>query len=181
MIPWSKRHIYSPAFIKGGYIGFGLSVIPSVPCSSSGQNFSFPLNIFSSFIEIIQILYAFILTRSGLGLSHILFHIFVQELNGPWFRPKFQFHSMSWEQIDRFSPNFIYAFILTRSMLGLLHILLLHIYTRVIALDSWQSFFSAQYLENKLTKFHQILYAFILTRSILGLLHAIFPTFVLQL
>ena len=45
-----------------------------------------------------------------------------------------------------------------------------------------QNFVSAQYLENKLTEFHQILYyAFILTRSTLGLLHVIFRTFVPEL
>ena len=37
--------------------------------------------------------------------------------------PEFRFHSISLEQIDRFSPNFIYAFILTISRLGLLHII----------------------------------------------------------
>ena len=41
----------------------------------------------------------------------------------PWFMPKSDFHSISWEQIDRISPNFIYAFILTRSALGLLPII----------------------------------------------------------
>ena len=42
---------------------------------------------------------------------------------GPWFKPKFRFGSISWEQMDRITPNFIYAFILTRSSLGLLHII----------------------------------------------------------
>ena len=41
----------------------------------------------------------------------------------PWFTSKFPFHSISWEQIDIFLPNFIYGFILTRSSLGLLHVL----------------------------------------------------------
>ena len=36
---------------------------------------------------------------------------------------KFRFHSISWEQIDRISPNFIYAFISTRSSLELSHII----------------------------------------------------------
>ena len=83
----------------------------------------FPLNIlrkngqnFSEFI------YAFKLTRSTLGLLHIIFHTFVPEL-WPLITPKFCFCSLSREQIDRTSPNFIYAFILTRSMLGLLHII----------------------------------------------------------
>ena len=44
---------------------------------------------------------------------------------GPWFTPKFCFRSISWEQMDRISLNFIYAFILTslRSTLGLLQII----------------------------------------------------------
>ena len=41
----------------------------------------------------------------------------------PWLMQKFRFRSLSWEQIDRISPNFIYAFILTRSTMGLLHII----------------------------------------------------------
>ena len=46
-----------------------------------------------------------------------------------------------------------------------------------MTLDLRRNFVSAQYLENYLTYFHQILYAFILTRSSLGLLHVIFPNF----
>ena len=68
---------------------------------------------------------------------------------------KFRFNSISWEQIDRISPNFIYAFILTRSSFTR-H--LCYIYTRVKAFDLCQNFVSAQYLENKFTVFHQILY-----------------------
>ena len=56
---------------------------------------------------------------------------------------------VSAQYFDRISPNFIYAFILTRSSLGLLHIIF-----RGFVRD----FVSAQYLENKLTEFHQILY-----------------------
>ena len=51
----------------------------------------------------------------------------------------------------------------------------LHICTRVMALDLWQNFVTAQYLENKLTDF---IYALILTRSRSGLLHIIFRMFV---
>ena len=36
---------------------------------------------------------------------------------GPLFMSKFRFRSITCEQIDRISPNFIYAFILTRSSL----------------------------------------------------------------
>ena len=110
-------------------------------------------------------IYAFTLTRSGIGLIHIIFFTFVPELwplmyakisfplnilrtNGPIFtklyicididkiqlrivtrhfpqiftrvmaldlRQNFCFRSISWEQVDRISPNFKYAFSLTRS------------------------------------------------------------------
>ena len=45
-----------------------------------------------------------------------------------------------------------------------------------MALDLCQNLVSAQYLENKLTDFHQIIYiyVFILIRSRLGLLHMVF-------
>ena len=45
-----------------------------------------------------------------------------------------------------------------------------------MALDLCQNLVSAQYLENKLTDFHQIIYiyVFILIRSMLGLLHMVF-------
>ena len=51
-----------------------------------------------------------------------------------------------------------------------------------MGLDLSQNLVSAQYLENKLTEFHQILlYAFILTRSSLGMLPVIFHKFVPEL
>ena len=66
------------------------------------------------------------------------------------------------------------AFILTRSTLGLLHIIFRILVPRYGPLST-PEFCSPQYLENKLTEFHQILYvAFILTRSTLGLLHIFF-------
>ena len=68
---------------------------------------------------------------------------------GLWFTPKFCFRSIFWGPIDRITPNFIYAFILTRSSLGLLH----SIFRGFV-----RDFLSAQYLENKLTEFHQISY-----------------------
>ena len=42
---------------------------------------------------------------------------------GFWFMPKFCFCSISQEQIEWFSPNFIYAFILTRSSLRLMRVI----------------------------------------------------------
>ena len=93
---------------------------------------------------------------------------------GPWFMPKFRFRSISWETIDRILPWFIYKFILTRSSLGLLHVIfrtfvpeLWHlIYVKIsfplnISRANWQNF----------TKFYICI---ILTRSSLGLLHVFF-------
>ena len=61
------------------------------------------------------------------------------------------------EQIDIISPNFIYAFMLTRSSLGLLHV----IFFPKFVLELWplnytRNLVSAKYLENKLTEFHQV-------------------------
>ena len=57
------------------------------------------------------------------GHSSRVCDIFFYQSYGPWFMPKFCFCSISWELLDIFSPNFICAFILTRSSLGLLHII----------------------------------------------------------
>ena len=62
--------------------------------------------------------------------------------------------------MNRISPNFLFAFILTRSMLGLLHIVL-RTFVPVMALDLRHFFVSAQYLENKLTDFDQTLYNYL--------------------
>ena len=43
---------------------------------------------------------------------------------GSWFMPKFCFRSLSQEHVDWFSPNCMYAFILTRSSLGLMHVII---------------------------------------------------------
>ena len=54
---------------------------------------------------------------------HTSFFSHLYQSHGPWFTPKFHFYSISWEAMDRISPNFTYAFILTRSALGLLQII----------------------------------------------------------
>ena len=99
----------------------------------------------------------------------------------PLFTQKFRFRSISWEQMDRISPNFIHAFILTRSSLGLLHNIS-DICTRVMALDLCQKLrfrsISWEQMDRISPKF---IYAFILTRSSLGMLHVIFWTFVPEL
>ena len=69
---------------------------------------------------------------------------------GPWFTPKFRFRPISWERMDIISPNFIYAFILTRSSLGLLRVIFPHLYQ---SYGPWftPKFRFAQWLENILT------------------------------
>ena len=80
-------------------------------------------------------IYAFILTRSTLGLLHIIFGTFLPEL-WPMIYSKilFSFNILRTNEMDRISPNFIYAFILTRSTLELLYIC-----TRVMAFDLRQN------------------------------------------
>ena len=70
-----------------------------------------------------QILYMHSFWQDLAWDCNTLFFAHLYQSNGPWFTPKFCFRSISWEQMDRISPNFIYAFILTRSTLGLLHII----------------------------------------------------------
>ena len=57
-------------------------------------------------------MYALILMRSRLGLLHIVFR-------GMALDQRYGLIISYPEQIDRISPNFIYALILTRSSLGL--------------------------------------------------------------
>ena len=125
-------------------------------------------------------IYAFILTRSRLGLLHVIFRICVPEL---WpliyAQISFPFNACHFSNIctrvmalDLFQKfvslnilrtnrqnftNFFYAFILTRSMLGLLHIIF-GTFVPVMAVDLSQNLVSVQYVENKWTEFHQTLY-----------------------
>ena len=59
----------------------------------------------------------------------------------------------------KFPRPFAYTSTLTRPSLGLLPIVFLQNFDRVMALDLRQKFVSAQYLQNKFTECHQILYA----------------------
>ena len=52
---------------------------------------------------------------------------------------EFRFHSIYGEQMDRISPNFVYAFILTISRLELLRVIF-GLFVRVTALDWCQNF-----------------------------------------
>ena len=85
------------------------------------------------------------LIRSRLGLLHIIFHASVIEL---------------WPLID-VSPQYLdftkfcISIDIDKIYVGIVTCIFWHIYTRVMALDLRQNFFSAQYmyLENKLTEF----------------------------
>ena len=148
-ISWELLDIYSPNFIyaviltrsslrllhiifqnalkKGDRIRvFCLSVCSFVRPSvcSPVIIFSFPLNIFRTlFIEFIQILYENWLWHDLPWDCYRSFFPHLYQSYGPWFTSKFHFSSISWDLLDIFSPNFIYAFMLTRSSLGLLHVI----------------------------------------------------------
>ena len=79
---------------------------------------------------------------------------------GTWFTTKLHFRSISWELIDRISSNCIYAFILIidKIKLGIVTSLFSQNLYQSYGLDLCQKFVSAQYLENKLTEYHEILY-----------------------
>ena len=116
---------------------------------------------------------------------------------GPWVTPKFRFHSISWELTDIFSPNFIYAFLLTRLASKLIEFhqsLYLHLSWQELAWDCYASFFaylcrSYVPLFTQKNCFRSITWeltdifspnfinALILTRSSLELLHVIFSNF----
>ena len=88
-------------------------------------------------------IYAFILTKSSLGLLHVIFRTFVPEL-WPLIYATILF-PLNIMRTDGFSPNFIYAFILTRSSLGLLPFIY-DLFVKKLWPLICQNFISAQYL-----------------------------------
>ena len=77
----------------------------------------------NSFIEFIQILYVHWYWHDLAWDCYTSFFPSLYQSYSPLFTPKFCFRSISWELLDIFLPNFIYALILTRSSLGLLHVI----------------------------------------------------------
>ena len=175
--------------------------------------------------------YAIILTRSSLGLMHVIFRTLLPEL-WPFIYAKILFPFNILRTNGQNFTKFYICIHIAKIYIGIVTHHLLHICTRAMALDLRKNIFSAHYLENKLIKFHQILYmhsywqylgwdwcmsffehlyqsygplftpkfcfrsisweqmdrispnfiyAFKLPRSTLGLLHIIFPTFVPEL
>ena len=116
-----------------------------------------------------------ILSRSSLALLHVIFaHLY--KSYGPWFTPKFHFRSISWEQYDRFSPNFIYAVImviLSRSSLALLHVIFEHLYQSYGPSFTPKFHFRSISWEQNDRFLPNCIYALILTRSSMELLHVI--------
>ena len=82
--------------------------------------------------------------------------------------------------MDRIAPNFIYAIILTRSMLGLLHISFCSLLPELWPLI-YSNFVSAQYLENKWTDFDQTLLTIYTDKIYVGIVSCHFHKFVREL
>ena len=102
-------------------------------------------------------IYAFILTRSMLGLLHIIFHSFVTEL-WPVIYAKMSF---PFNILRTNRQNFTKLHIcihIDKIYVGIVTHHFSHICTSVMALDLRQNFVSIQYLGNKCTEFHRILY-----------------------
>ena len=96
---------------------------------------------------------------------------------GPWFTTKFPFRSISWKPFDRISPNFLYEFILTRSTLGLLHVIF-HIFVPELwPLIYAKIWFQLNILRTNLQNSPNFMSAFILTRTRWELLPVIFCLF----
>ena len=111
-----------------------------------------------------------ILTRSNLELLRIIFPTFKPELL-PLIYAKISFSLNILNKFDRISPNFIYAFILTRSSLRLLHVIFSYICIRVIALDLRQNFILRTNIQN-FTKFYICIHV---DMSSIWLIHIPFP------
>ena len=87
------------------------------------QNFVSPQYLENQSVEFHQILYLHSSWQDVAWDCYITFFAILYKSHGPLFRPKFHFRSNTCKQIDRISPNFIYAFNFARSSLGLLHII----------------------------------------------------------
>ena len=167
----------APLWKRGGYIGFGLSVIRSV-CLSVHPSSFFREN---SFIEFIQSLFVHWYWHDLAWGCYTSFFPKLYQSYGSWFTPKFPFRSIFWEQIDRFSQNFIYAFILTRSSLGCYRLFLADLH------QSYGPWLTPKFCFRSISREQtdwfspNFIYAFILARSSLGLLHKIFLTFIPEL
>ena len=83
------------------------------------QNFVSLQYLENKWTEFHQILYIQSYWQDLCWDCYATFFVHLYQSYGNWFTPKFRFRSISQEQIDRFPPNCIYAYILTRSSLWL--------------------------------------------------------------
>ena len=90
-------------------------------------------------IEFYQILYMHLYWQDLGGDFFTSFFAHLYQSSGPWYTSEFLFCSISWKIIGRISSNFIHAFILTRSMLGLLPVSFC-LFVTDMALDLCQNF-----------------------------------------
>ena len=104
-------------------------------------------------------MYAFILTRSSLGLLHNILYTFVPEL-WPLIYIKVSF-MLNILTLEHKWTEFHMCFHIDKIYVGIVTLHFLLICTRVMALDLLQNFFSAQYLKNKWTIFDQTLYNYL--------------------
>ena len=104
---------------SGGYIGFGLSVIPSVQLSSVHNSVS-PQYLENKMTEFYICIHNWQACNCYMSFFANLYQSY-----GPWFMPKFCFSLISWEQIGRNSP-----------------ILYKHSYWQDLAWDCYTSFFA---------------------------------------
>ena len=100
-------------------------------------------------------IYAFILTRSSLGLSQIIFRVFVPEL-WPLIYAKISFPFNIMRTNAQNFTKFYICITIDKIYIGIVTHHFTHICTRVMALDLLQNFVSAQYLGNKWTYFTKL-------------------------
>ena len=106
------------AILDLGCLSFSHSVHPSVRFNSVSTQY-----LEKYFIESNQILYVYLYWHDLPWDCYSSFFKHLYQSYGPWFTPKLRFRSISWELLDIFSQNFIDAFIITRSSLGLWHVI----------------------------------------------------------
>ena len=104
----------SPTLKKMGLYWVGLSVIPSVQLSLSAQYLE---NRLTEFHQILYIQSYWQDLAWDCYTSFLTYWVMALDLHQNFVSPQ------SWKQIDRILPNCIYAFILTRFILGLLHVI----------------------------------------------------------
>ena len=131
-ISWELLNIFSPNFIYTFILArSSLGSLLIIFCKFVPELWpliyfpiSFPLNILRTTLQFFhRILYMHLYWQDLVWDCYTSFFGNLYQSYGPLLTPKFRFRSIYWETNGRISPKFINAFILTRSSLGLLHII----------------------------------------------------------